>query len=253
MSNRKYGWKKQRPDSRDFRFTRPTHLMGVLLPSVVDMRPECPPVYDQLNLGACTGNAWAGMFSFLLLKELGKLFNPSRLFIYWHERVLEGTVSQDSGAEIRDGAKTLADKGVCAEENWPYDVSKFAVCPPTEAFGEAYHRKLLKYEAINNTDLTEMKLCLASGYPIVAGFAVFQSFESDAVAKTGVVPMPGANEQPIGGHAVLIVGYDDIRGVFIVRNSWGADWGDKGYFTVPYAYFTDSNLASDFWTATLVD
>jgi len=91
------------------------------------------------------------------------------------------------------------------------------------------------------------------GFPIAAGFTVYDAFESDTVATNGMLSMPGPTEQMLGGHAVLIVGYDDARGVFIVRNSWGADWGDRGYFYVPYGYFTDADLATDFWTVRAVE
>jgi C1A family cysteine protease len=90
---------------------------------------------------------------------------------------------------------------------------------------------------------------LASGLPIVVGFTVYQSFESDQVTETGIVPVPGHHEQVVGGHAVLVVGYDDSQSRFIVRNSWGDQWGLHGYFLMPYAYLTNRRLASDFWSA----
>jgi C1A family cysteine protease len=96
-----------------------------------------------------------------------------------------------------------------------------------------------------------MKGCLASGYPFVFGFSVYTEFESDTVATTGVLNMPSPKEKLLGGHAVIAVGYDDKTQRFIVRNSWGAKWGIKGYFTIPYAYLTDPNLAADFWTIRL--
>jgi C1A family cysteine protease len=98
-----------------------------------------------------------------------------------------------------------------------------------------------------------MKGCLASGYPFVFGFSVYESFESQEVKQTGRVPMPSPNEQLLGGHAVLAVGYDDSQRRFIVRNSWGKDWGMQGYFTIPYAYLLDDNLADDFWTIRQVE
>ena len=97
-----------------------------------------------------------------------------------------------------------------------------------------------------------MKAVLAAGYPFVCGFTVYESFEGDDVAKTGIVPMPGSAEATLGGHAVMAVGYDDASQRFLVRNSWGTDWGMGGYFTIPYAYLTDSNLADDFWVIRVV-
>ena len=84
------------------------------------------------------------------------------------------------------------------------------------------------------------------------GFTVYESFESQEVAKTGVVPMPAPGEQVVGGHAVLAVGYDDSAQTFMVRNSWGTGWGQAGYFTMPYAYLTTRGLSSDFWTIRIV-
>ena len=95
--------------------------------------------------------------------------------------------------------------------------------------------------------LTEMKTCLAEGFPFVFGFAVYESFEAPEVAKTGVVVMPGKNEDLLGGHAVLAVGYDDTTQRILVKNSWGTKWGMRGYFTMPYAYVSNRELADDFW------
>ena len=97
-------------------------------------------------------------------------------------------------------------------------------------------------------NLADMKGCLASGYPFVFGFTVYDSFESQQVAQSGVLSMPAAGEAVAGGHAVLAVGYDDSKSMFIIRNSWGSGWGLAGYFYMPYAYLLDNNLSDDFWT-----
>jgi C1A family cysteine protease len=122
---------------------------------------------------------------------------------------------------------------------------------PPKAFADAPLDKALQYQSVPQV-LAQMKGCLASGYPFVYGFTVYESFESTQVAQTGIVPMPASSEKVLGGHAVLAVGYDDSSQRFIVRNSWGPGWSLKGYFTVPYAYLTDSNLSDDFWTIRLV-
>ena len=179
---------------------------------------------------------------------------PSRLFIYYNERVIEGTVQQDAGAQIRDGVKAVATQGVCFEQgpdSWPYDITKFADTPPPACYAAALPNTVLQYSRIVRT-AQQFKGCLAGGHPFVFGFTVYESFESQAVAATGVVPMPAAQEKTLGGHAVLAVGYDDSQQRFIVRNSWGTGWGMEGYFTMPYAYLTSRNLASDFWTITMV-
>jgi C1A family cysteine protease len=172
---------------------------------------------------------------------------PSRLFIYYNERVMEGTVNSDSGAQLRDGVKVVSKLGVCPETDWPYDISLFAQKPPAVAFNNAKKEQVRNYFRIPQ-NANQLKACLGEGFPFVFGFTVYDSFESPAVAKSGVLPMPQPGEQVLGGHAVCAVGYDDSKQVCIVRNSWGRGWGMKGYFTMPYAYITDPQLASDFWT-----
>lgn len=164
---------------------------------------------------------------------------------------MEGTVPQDAGAQVRDGIKSVATLGAPPETDWSYDIAKFAQKPPPKAYADAKQDLVLTYARVNQ-DPAQMQGCLADGYPFVFGFTVYESFESQAVAATGVVPMPAAQEKTLGGHAVLAVGYDDSQQRFIVRNSWGTGWGMDGYFTMPYAYLTSRNLASDFWTITMV-
>ncbi|MGA7914550.1 MAG: C1 family peptidase [Candidatus Acidiferrales bacterium] len=252
MPRHSYGWVRDLPDQRDFMFAAPVANMAALPPNK-DLRPGCPKeVYDQGQLGSCTANAIAGALEFDQIKQADPtIFTPSRLFIYYNERVIEGTVSTDSGAQIRDGIKCVGQIGACPETDWAYDITKFAQKPPAPAFQDAKLGKALQYQRVPQV-LSQMKGCLASGYPFVFGFTVYESFESDQVAKTGVAPMPAQGEKVLGGHAVLAVGYDDASQRFIVRNSWGPVWGMGGYFTFPYAYLTDANLSDDFWTVRLV-
>lgn len=241
-----YGWLPDLPDQRDFMYAAPAPFQANIPPSV-DLTPQCPPVYDQGQLGSCTANAIAGAIQFDQMKQKLKPFVASRLFIYYNERVMEGTVASDSGAQIRDGIKSVATLGAPPESDWPYDIAKFSQKPPAIAFSDGKKDLVTLYQRLIQ-DLATMKGCLASGFPFVFGFTVYSEFEGAKVAKTGIVPMPTAAEKPIGGHAVLAVGYDDASRMFFVRNSWGPDWGLKGYFRIPYAYLTDPKLASDFWT-----
>jgi len=253
---RYYGWSPDLPDHRDLTYAAP-HAVAKALPVHVDMTPQCPPVYDQGQLGSCTGNSIAGAVQFEQLKLKVPDFNPSRLFIYYNERVIEHTVASDAGAQIRDGIKSVAKLGVCSEELWPYSDQNtdpdpcpscpYAKKPTAECYTAAKKTTVNLYQRLTPI-LNTLKGCLAEGYPFVFGFTVYQSFESEEVAKTGIVPMPAPNEQTVGGHAVLAVGYDDAKQQFIIRNSWGTSWGIKGYFRMPYAYLTDPNLADDFWT-----
>jgi C1A family cysteine protease len=239
-----YGWVPDLPDHRDIMYST-VRKIPAKLPQAVDLRPMCPPVADQGQLGSCTGNALAGALEFLEMKDNVPYIDLSRLFIYYDERAFEHTVASDSGAQIRDGIKTLAKQGVCSETCWPYDISKFTVKPASPCYKEAAAHKITSYQRIQTVD--EMRTCLADGYPFVFGFSVYESFESQEVAQTGVVQMPQPSEQQVGGHAVVGVGYDDSQNRFIVRNSWGENWGMKGYFTIPYDYLANRNLSDDFW------
>ncbi|MBI4785202.1 MAG: C1 family peptidase [Oscillatoriophycideae cyanobacterium NC_groundwater_1537_Pr4_S-0.65um_50_18] len=264
-TNKRYGWVPDIPDHRDLLYSAPVAALRALPPKV-DLRPNCPHIYNQEQLGSCTANAIAAALEFNQMKQqMSDRFTPSRLFIYYNERVMEGTVNEDSGAMIRDGIKSVGKEGACPEEPtqqhpgpdgiWPYNPDyefRFRDKPPTECYKvAANHQAVLYYRLVRN--LNQMKGCLASGYPFVFGFSVYESFESQDVANTGIASMPSPNEQLLGGHAVLAVGYDDSQRRFIVRNSWDKTWGMEGYFTMPYAYLLDENLADDFWTIRRVE
>ncbi len=254
---KRYGWIPDLPDHRDLLYAAPAPRAG--LPARVDLRRKMPPVYDQGDLGSCTANAVAAAVQFVRRAERKTPdLVPSRLFIYYNERDIEGTVREDSGAQLRDGMKVAAKLGVCPEDepgkpyDWPYDIARFAERPPAPCYAFGLDHQVLVYRRVPRV-LSQMKGCLASGFPFVFGFTVYESFESQEVARTGVVPMPGARERALGGHAVAAVGYDDGAQRFAVRNSWGRGWGAKGYFTMPYAYLIEPDLSDDFWTVRLTE
>lgn len=254
MVNKRYGWKPDLPDQRDLRFVPEFGpLESAPLPPAVDLRSQCPAVYDQGQLGSCTANAIAAAFEFDLRKRKLPDFMPSRLFVYYNERAMEGTIEQDAGAAIRDGIKTLNVDGAAPESLWPYDISKFSVKPSDESFAAAKKNLALQYRRVNNKSLHNILAALAKGLPVVFGFTVYESFESGAVSRSGIVPMPAAGEKVLGGHAVLCVGYDMDRQVFFVRNSWGPAWGISGYCEFPFAYLTSDMLADDFWVVEHVE
>jgi C1A family cysteine protease len=213
-----------------------------------------PRVQDQLQLGSCTANAIAAAIDYERGRQGLRFMYPSRLFIYYNERDMEQTIDSDAGAVIRDGLKSVAAQGVCVESFWPYvdDGFRFAVKPNPVCYSTALSHQTIKYLS-PNPDLLNLKTGLAAKWPFVFGFSVYESFMSNQVSNTGMVPMPARNESLIGGHAVLAVGYDDSKNAFLFRNSWGTEWGLGGYAWIPYAYVTDPNLADDFWSIRLVE
>jgi len=244
-----YGWVKDVEDERDFIFKAPIFRK---LPLAINLTTYCPEVYNQDNIGSCTANALGAAYQIEQIRDGKPNFIPSRLFIYYNERVLENNINKDAGATLRSGMKTLVKDGVCPETMWAYNTSKFKKKPTPNCYVEAEKHQVLTYERLNN-GLHEIKSCLADGYPVVFGFMIYESFMSQEVARTGIAKMPKDNERMIGGHAVLAVGYDDEKEALLVRNSWGSAWGQKGYFYLPYGYITNSKLSADFWTLRTVE
>lgn len=240
-----YGWLPDRPDQRD-KYYAAIAAPPKKMPSSVDLRPTCSNVEDQGQLGSCTANALAGNLEFLEQQSGKPATDLSRLFIYYNERTIEGTINEDAGAMIRDGIKSLANLGVCTEKIWPYVITKYAAKPSAACFKQGLQHQITSYHRV--VTLQEMRMCLAEGYPFVFGFTVYESFESPAVAKTGVLNMPKPKEKTLGGHAVMAAGYDDATKRFLIRNSWGTNWGMQGYFTMPYDYLNNRNLSDDLWT-----
>lgn len=237
----KYTIIKDRVDERDFKYESKKKSK----PKLVDLRPQMPPVVDQGQLGSCTANAIVSGLMQYWLKKAGNSIQLSRLFLYWFERFLENTVNEDSGAMIADGMKVAQKIGVCPELDYEYDISKFTSQPDISDIVDAIDYRISSYHRVKN--LEECKSALADEYPVVIGILVYDSFESAEVARTGMMPIPKQGEQQLGGHAVLVVGYDDERKLFIVRNSWSENWGDKGYFYMPYECF-ENGIVMDAWT-----
>ena len=246
-----YGWVPDLPDRRDrlFRVNR-----GLLInpPRKVDLRPKCPPIQDQGSLGSCTAHAVAGALDYNRTVQTMPVYGPSRLFIYYNTRRIQRTINSDSGATIRDTIKVVARQGAPPETDWPYLIKKFRVRPPEKAFEDALQHQAVVYERVR-VEERQVKATLAEGFPIAFGISLYDSFESEAVAKSGIVPYPKSDERQVGGHAMLAVGYDDDTQTIIARNSWSDDWGLQGYCLIPYSYILDPNLADDFWTIKLVE
>jgi len=282
-TTKRYGWRPDLPDYRDWAYANThykdwaysnRHLLGAVvapidtspehavihtsngpvvvpepdavitvLPEAISMRSKMPPVWNQGQLGSCTAMAASALFQY------AHGDGPySVLHIYYYERLLEGTVNIDSGAQIRDAIQVLANTGVGLDKDWPYVISNFAVQPPLIELMEATQNKAISYSRL---EPSEYRLCLAQGHPFIIGITVYSSFETPEVAVSGIVPMPQAGDKMMGGHAVCVVGYNNnINGkkYYEVRNSWGETWGDQGYFWIPAEYLENPNLATDAWT-----
>lgn len=241
---RRYGWKPDLPDSNR-RYVSPPETLLAAPPPKADVLDTLGPVLDQGELGSCTAHGIAGCVQHNRNQQKLPAMTPSRLMIYYLERELEGTVNSDSGAAISDGIQVLKRYGYCDESLWPYQVSRFRERPPQAAFEAAAPNAVFDSLSVRQT-AQDLKAVIASKEPVVFGFTVFESFESDAVASGGVMPIPKRRERRLGGHCVIIVGYDDDRAAYLCRNSWGKGWGLQGNFWMPMAYM-HSGYCSDFW------
>lgn len=256
-AGRRYGWiPSVTPLSTDpahYFHVPPIHADVAALPAQVDLRPKFAaiPVYDQGATDSCTANAWAGLVAYLRSHaKLPNQWTPSRLLIYYNERIVDGDVGSDGGAQLMSGAASLAIQGVCNEVLWPFDPSQITVQPPASVYAAAKPHKISQAQLLYNSALQPLKSCLALGLPFVAGIQVYESFESAPIMASGDVPMPNtAIEKLLGGHACVVVGYDNATQRFIFRNSWGPTFGQSGYGTLPYGYLVGSGLGSDYHMA----
>ena len=255
-----FGWRPDLPDHRDHYFSSVSS--PVSLPSFVDLRKFTPTAFNQFELGSCTANAVAAAMETNQIKQNAQIFIPSRLFIYYNTRSIEGTVNEDSGATLRNTIKAVAKWGVGPETDWPYHpnyMTRFREKPTNKVYEHASWHKAVSYQRLLGNSVST-RSCLASGFPFVYGFSVYESFMGETIAKTGIMEMPKASDDFFGGHAVMAVGYNDgpdtVNGVpprtFIVRNSYSPRWGVKGHFFMPYEYMFNDDLCADFWTIRLV-
>jgi C1A family cysteine protease len=256
------GWRPDTPDIRDriFNHNRVLRKLRGRLPGKVDLRD---PIlfgrpFDQGDLGSCTANAIGKAYRYQHTKQGLAAFDPSRLFIYYAEREIEGTIGSDAGAEIRDGIKVLATLGTPSEDVWRYDIGRFTQRPAEVAFQEAIRHNALAYESVR-VERIALKAALAAGHPVVVGFSVYESFYN--IRADGLMPVPDATRERLeGGHAVLVVGYKTMKGRdgkrrdhAIILNSWGDSWGDLGYFYMPIEWLCCRDNADDFWCITIAE
>ena len=226
----------------NFKVNLRVSLYSAQLPKTVDLRSKFPSCYDQGNLGSCTANSIVATYQYHAQGFMG-----SRLFQYYNERVLERTVSRDSGATLQNSIKAVSTSGLCSEKSWIYNIKNFTVKPPPSCYTEALKHKVLKYRNVHQ-NLTMMQTELNNGFPFIMGFLVYSSFISTKTNKTGIIPMPGPKDRVLGGHCIVVCGYNPTH--WICRNSWGTNWGDKGYFYIPIAYLLNKKWCSDIWSIT---
>jgi C1A family cysteine protease len=259
----RYGWRPDLPDSRDRIYNLEERIeVAAALPPQADLSPSMPPIYDQGQLGSCTGNGIARVLEYEAIKQGEPAVTPSRLFVYYNERVIEGTVDQDSGAQIRDGIKVVHRLGAPPETDWPYDIAKFADKPSQQAFDDAVKHEALTYKRVLlRGPGAPVRTALAAGYPVVFGFSVPAYFEPgggnwDPTREP--LPVPGPSDRIIGGHCVVLSGYDFTSTrfpgpAFQVENSWGTDWGMGGRFWMDAAWFKPhAGLVRDLWVISKV-
>jgi C1A family cysteine protease len=257
LHSRIYNWAPDPLDGRDHVYR--AKVLAPEIPNTIDLHALMSKVEDQGNLGSCTANGGVSLYEYLDFRYDHRYLNRSRLFLYWWSRFIDGTAGWDSGAYIRDTLKAMLNYGICTETSWPYNIAKFRLKPPPAQIRAAEKKKALEYARV---DQTEVAICsaLAEGYPVIFGFAVYDSFESERVKRTGIMPMPNLHDETLlGGHCVTAVGYD-LNGslwglkypVVMCRNSWGSAWGRKGYFLMPMEFILNDNLCEDFWVVSKV-
>lgn len=252
MPQHPYGFLPGFRDRRDHKFGVP--LPVAALPTKKDLVPGCPPIFDQMQENSCTANAFIAAVYFDRKRQGLPSLDLSRRFVYWNTRRIEVTTDSDAGGMIRDAIKTSNVTGVCEEKWCPYDDNLVFEEPSIDAYNNVVEHAV-SYDRLDDPKLSMsaqlgvMKSCLAAGYPFILGIAIYESFESDEVSKTGIVTMPSDSEGLLGWHAVMVCGYDDADsgGRFTLQNSWGESWGNKGRFTIPYPFLTTPDLAMDAW------
>ncbi|MDQ3234542.1 MAG: C1 family peptidase [Pseudobdellovibrionaceae bacterium] len=246
MSKRKNpGWLPDKYDERDFAYK--AKKTNATFPSVVDNRKRFFRAWDQGDLGSCTAQAAGAACMFLDVYDRDMpVVVPSRLFVYYATRTLEGTKHSDSGATLRNTIKAIATWGYPPEDKWPYSIEKFTVRPPEEVISLAAKERIKSYERLGR-DLNQFREAINEGLPVIIGFSVYSSIDDRSVKKTGFIPVPKPGDMRDGGHAVLVVGYDDTKAALIIRNSWGEEWGEEGFGYLPYRYIEDPALSGDFW------
>lgn len=209
----------------------------------IDLRPKFNEIFDQGKIGSCTANALTSIFEYDKPN-----FKGSRLFLYYNERLYINETHKDEGAFLSDGIISLKTYGICEEKYHPYIISNVFKEPSKEAYENGKNYYVLEAFNISN-DINEIKSWLIKNEPIALGIAIYSNFMN---SKSGIIEIPKRTDDFMGGHAVVICGFDDKNKRFILRNSWGVYWGDNGYFYLPYDYISNDELCGDLWIITRI-
>lgn len=216
----------------------------------IDLRSGFTPIKDQGQIGACTVFSVASLFEYILKKNQHKNFDLSELFVYYNVRKKNDEVQNDTGSSYRDVITSIGTEGICSEELHPYSKGLHGE-PSSEAYDDAKTRRITKALNVKVSE-SDIKSAVQEGYPVAISLKVYESFSSTTfggqgsnVGVSGFVSYPTNDELAdgeFGWHAMVIVGYSDDDRYFVVRNSWGEKFGDKGYCYIPYSYICDTDL-----------
>ncbi|MFZ0361446.1 MAG: C1 family peptidase [Terriglobales bacterium] len=239
---RKFGAKRDVHDARDRMYMG--SRTSFVLPQQVDLREFGGPIKDQGEEGSCTGHAFSSAREWMARRyeKASPILSPQCL--YAEELLASGEFPNDDGAMPRTGCQVLTALGCCETALYPYVAGQITRPTPEQA-RNALKYKTGAYHRIGT--LSDFLTCLADAtpWPVLVGFAVYESFMSDEVAETGIMPVPQVGEAEQGGHEVLCLGYDLGRKLALVQNSWGAEWGRKGYFWMPFEVIASAD--TDLW------
>jgi C1A family cysteine protease len=237
----KFNIKPSLPDDRDYIYRSDS---TEVLREQVDLREWDTIVESQDSLGSCSANAITNAYELCVNRMYPEYFTHlSRLFIYYNTRLEHGIVEEDEGMFLRDGMKSLTRYGVCCEELWPYNITKFNIEPSEEAYEDAKKRRILRYQKLISTYyITEV---LNNNKPVVFGMTIYDSF-MNLNERISTVSFPSRKEKSMGGHAMCMVGYDLKKRLFLAKNSFGTDWGEDGYCWIPFDYIRQEGY--DIWT-----
>lgn len=244
----KHAWIPDVPSIFDFGYKKSLRMKAA---STVSVRHLLPQVWNQGSIGSCVGHAVSDAHYAAQVRAGDKTpMNPSRLFVYYNARLMQGWQDSDNGCYIRDAMKSVAKQGVANEKIWPYKVTKFSKKPPTSAYASGLSNQALAYERVDSSKIENIKAALSDGLPVVFGAMLYESFYD---LKNGKVRMPTKGEKAIGGHAMILADATDSTQDCDTKNSWGKHWGNDGYHKMPYEYLTNKNLCDDFWVLKSVE